>query len=238
MRAFLVLAAVFAATAVAYPPFRGNIPNGFWVFKNGELWPGVGHLASAGGGPLNIFGQAFNASGRKWTRALCEADTDGDGFTNGMELGDPHCTWTVGATPSRQMYISHPAFKDSVPNIQPLKCPTQICNVNKTCPDPTIPYVCTAGQAIGGCKATPWTNEEGCQGYCDERLCASTVQPCTTPCPTSVCPTIGVSCTPQLYPYACIKGTDIGQCTANATYYSTWPGDIGCQECCDLTVCI
>jgi hypothetical protein len=37
----------------------------------------------------------FNA-GSKWTRELCEMDSDNDGATNGEELGDPCCTWEKG----------------------------------------------------------------------------------------------------------------------------------------------
>jgi hypothetical protein len=36
--------------------------------------------------------QAFAAAGHKWTPELCKADSDGDGFTNGQELGDLDCT--------------------------------------------------------------------------------------------------------------------------------------------------
>ena len=27
---------------------------------------------------------------------MCEKDSDGDGWTNGQELGDPDCTWRPG----------------------------------------------------------------------------------------------------------------------------------------------
>ena len=37
-------------------------------------------------------------------RQPCEADTDGDGQTNGLELGDPCCLWSVGATPFYHRY--------------------------------------------------------------------------------------------------------------------------------------
>eukprot|EP00741_Cyanophora_paradoxa_P009571 tig00001532_g9270.t1 len=39
-------------------------------------------------------------------------DSDGDGFSNGWELGDPCCTWSVGANPLRTTDISHPGFAD------------------------------------------------------------------------------------------------------------------------------
>ena len=29
----------------------------------------------------------------QWTEALCHMDSDGDGRTNGEELGDPDCVW-------------------------------------------------------------------------------------------------------------------------------------------------
>ena len=32
------------------------------------------------------FGLDFAAAGHAWTRALCEKDSDGDGFSNGVEL--------------------------------------------------------------------------------------------------------------------------------------------------------
>ncbi len=35
-----------------------------------------------------------------WGPNLCNADSDGDGWSNAIELGDPDCTWTPGASPS------------------------------------------------------------------------------------------------------------------------------------------
>lgn len=39
---------------------------------------------------------------------MCTADSDGDGRTNGEELGDPSCVWSVGQEPSRTVNITHP----------------------------------------------------------------------------------------------------------------------------------
>ena len=33
---------------------------------------------------------------QRWTTALCRSDSDGDGKTNGEELGDPFCIWERG----------------------------------------------------------------------------------------------------------------------------------------------
>jgi hypothetical protein len=43
-----------------------------------------------------------------WTKALCQEDSDGDGQTNGQELGDPCCTWVEGVAEPRTTAISNP----------------------------------------------------------------------------------------------------------------------------------
>mmetsp|Transcript_92589 Transcript_92589/g.164637 ORF Transcript_92589/g.164637 Transcript_92589/m.164637 type:complete len:119 (-) Transcript_92589:28-384(-) len=91
----------------AFPSFQVQIPNGAEVEVDGELWPGVGHLLRSGGGDLNPFGLDFQAAGSKWTSALCEKDSDGDGLSNGYELGDPSCRWTPGAQPERAVFLGH-----------------------------------------------------------------------------------------------------------------------------------
>ena len=52
---------------------------------------GLGHINTGGGGARNAFGSAFKDAGPSWTTAFCEADSDGDGQSNGEELGDPCC---------------------------------------------------------------------------------------------------------------------------------------------------
>jgi dopamine beta-monooxygenase len=100
----------------AYPTFRTLIPNGFTVPNPdipGTVWSGVGHLAVGGGGPRNPFGLDFAAEGFEWTVALCQKDSDGDGRTNGEELGDPNCEWLEGDDPAFPAQ-SHPGIVDTV----------------------------------------------------------------------------------------------------------------------------
>jgi hypothetical protein len=48
-----------------------------------------------GSGPMNPFGRDFvNVSGN-WA-VLCHLDSDGDGLSNGLEVGDPCCRWKTG----------------------------------------------------------------------------------------------------------------------------------------------
>ena len=88
-----------------YSFFRDRIPNGYKVehpCKTNTVWNGVGHLVEQGGGNRNAFGLDFHANGKVWNKTLCMKDSDGDGQTNGQELGDPDCAWTMasGAMPS------------------------------------------------------------------------------------------------------------------------------------------
>ena len=78
----------------AYPYYQSRVPNGY---VNGQ---DTGH---SGNSPFRF---AFINAGYQWTTELCNADTDGDGQSNGLELGDPCCVWTVGATPEFTYDIS------------------------------------------------------------------------------------------------------------------------------------
>lgn len=91
-------------------PFRvGQIPSGD-RFECGNC-----HVAPAGSGPRNVFGTMVEEDylemreGRlsvDWGRDLAGEDADGDGYTNGEELGDPDGSWD--GRPIRDFEPSHP----------------------------------------------------------------------------------------------------------------------------------
>uniref|UniRef100_A0A0B6ZUC5 Temptin Cys/Cys disulfide domain-containing protein n=1 Tax=Arion vulgaris TaxID=1028688 RepID=A0A0B6ZUC5_9EUPU len=115
----------------AYPGFINLIPNGDKVTNPcspGTVWFGVGHYNSSGSGPRNPFGEDFAAAGHAWTQDLCQKDSDGDGKTNGQELGDPQCTFIPNTGSPVSPPTGHPGICEPVGSAacasQGFTCPT------------------------------------------------------------------------------------------------------------------
>ncbi|KAK7462113.1 hypothetical protein BaRGS_00038485, partial [Batillaria attramentaria] len=116
-----VCLSILVSPALGYLNYQQRIPNGNRVphpCKPNELWEGVGHFQVTGGGTRNPFGQDFEEAGKTWTESLCRKDSDGDGKTNGQELGDPDCTWRPNDVPKVTSGLSHPGV------CEPLDSPT------------------------------------------------------------------------------------------------------------------
>lgn len=107
--------ALWAASAHAEAPDVGAIPNGQ------ELGCANCHTNNDRNnlGPFNPWGlQIFELDGNvDWARD-CAADGDGDGYTNGQELGDPDCVWQPGMTPAMPRQ-GHPGDPNIVPGDVP-----------------------------------------------------------------------------------------------------------------------
>eukprot|EP01134_Creolimax_fragrantissima_P002778 CFRG2778T1 len=107
--------------------YQTQIPNGANVpcppdtdGCENDICPGVGHDTCVGGTfPNNQFGLDFQSADHIWTVDLCNMDSDGDGATNGQELGDPCCEWVMGEIPeyADAEYLGHPGFATSIPAI-------------------------------------------------------------------------------------------------------------------------
>ena len=89
---------------------------------NGAVSPfGVKTLGHAAGGSdkRNPYGEAFGDAGHAYTPSLCAADADGDGFSNGFEMGDECCLWSnapnCSAAVLTTMDLSFPGDVDSKP---------------------------------------------------------------------------------------------------------------------------
>ncbi len=86
------------------------------------------HIDPLGGGPRNKFGQAVEAlvapgsTQEFWGPELAKFDSDGDGFSNGAELGDPNGTWRAGQpNPGDVNQVSNPGDINSRPNMTDVK---------------------------------------------------------------------------------------------------------------------
>lgn len=80
------------------------------------------HIKVGGGGARNVFGQKVESSFLNgngdvlWGAELAALDSDGDGFTNGQELGDPEGNWKSGQpNPGDANNLGNPGDKNSKP---------------------------------------------------------------------------------------------------------------------------
>ncbi|WAQ96157.1 TEMPT-like protein [Mya arenaria] len=118
--------------AKGYPEYMKLIPNGERVMDPClspvvKQWKRVGHEikfkkddTTDPKGTLNDFGVNFREIQEKagmkpeniWAE-LCHIDSDKDKRTNGEELGDPKCMWTVGEpNPGDVRELTHPVCKN------------------------------------------------------------------------------------------------------------------------------
>lgn len=96
------------------------------MFPNGNVFSCKTCHATDFGGPRNPFGldvQKLVPSGSSqsfWSAALAALDSDGDGVSNGVELGDPAGTWKQGnPNPAGMPKITNPGDPKSVAEIIP-----------------------------------------------------------------------------------------------------------------------
>ncbi len=116
------------SSLIRHPATRSNGAN--VVDANGVKVAAVGHVDPSGGGARNAFGNQFWAEWVNkfgWNHTFCCMDADKDGQTNGLELGDPCCVWSVNATPAYATDISHPGDAASMTKRAAPACAATAC---------------------------------------------------------------------------------------------------------------
>ena len=88
-----------------------DVPNNQWGCA-------LCHNNASGAGPRTNFGEDVFMFARdgvdvKWEE-VCDKDSDGDGATNGAELGDPECAWRIGDADPDAM-VTDPRDPESAP---------------------------------------------------------------------------------------------------------------------------
>lgn len=94
-------------SAYALPSFVSRIPNGS-VFSCANCHTATDPFTDS---TRNAFGLAFAANNLTWDDVLAGKDSDGDGFSNGTELGDP----TGSGTPIPGATVTNPGDPNSHP---------------------------------------------------------------------------------------------------------------------------
>ncbi|MFP6633382.1 MAG: DUF11 domain-containing protein, partial [Planctomycetota bacterium] len=112
IRVLVFIVGLYAFASVEARGFRvGQVPNGF------EIGCTTCHVGF-GGGPRTAFGRDVErtlVNGDVDWQAICDLDSDRDGFTNGEELGDPACGWVEGEPAPSDDFPSNPGEADSFP---------------------------------------------------------------------------------------------------------------------------
>ncbi len=119
-----VFCAIFSALMCAAAPARDCRPA---LIPNGDVYDCLTCHRSFGGDVRNAFGLDVEAvvipggCDPFWDNALALKDSDGDGYSNGQELGDFFGRWYYPlAYPGSPLRVSHPAEATSTPSFGPI----------------------------------------------------------------------------------------------------------------------
>jgi hypothetical protein len=159
---------LLAVSAYAYQQDIAKLPNG------NTYGITLGHPGGATKRATN-FASSFYSSGQKWNKAFCQADTDGDGQSNGFEMGDPCCVWSVGQTPMFITALSDPNSAASIttrvmPNcvqanaieqqLQMLQCPVCIQALQNELTKPSDNAADFALLSVKSCKGATQDDQQ------------------------------------------------------------------------------
>ncbi len=229
------------ALSITFSAARGSanwperIPNGYC---------GVCHVSSSGGGTRTSFGKDFefgpngssdgsgsSSDDHRWSSWLCSRDSDGDGWTNGQELGDPFCETVINTGGDASSPAAPPGAAHSNPGS------------NGSTP-PDINFCTTTGynpcdqSAAGNCSSNAGNNVPDFSCWCDQgfsgtgQVRGGVYSPCSiiTECVSSP-PNCGTgTCSDRTPGYTC-------NCPSTSVLVGTWTdGSLRCVDGCDPSI--
>jgi len=98
---------LWSPTATAVPTHEEQVPHG-------KAFGCVTCHVQEEDPALHEFGLDFQDNAARWDPALAERDSDGDGASNGVELGDPDGEWAPGE-PAPELTPTNPGDPNSTP---------------------------------------------------------------------------------------------------------------------------
>jgi hypothetical protein len=155
---FRLLSTLFVIVSTyAYRQDLAKLPNG------NSYGLTLGHPGGATARTTKI-ASSFYGMGQTWNKAFCMADADGDGQSNGLEMGDPCCKWSIGQAPQFTTGLSDPnSAASTTMNKMP---PCIMANTKRSDVGNPGPGVCACNGNIfdvGSCDSAD------CYNLCDKR---------------------------------------------------------------------
>jgi hypothetical protein len=216
-----VAVAVFATVALARPTTPAKLPNGMASSDpaSGLKCLALGHDKCVPGATRNTFGLDFKAAGLAWNTEFCMKDSDGDGLTNGEELGDPCCLWTPenkSPVGFRTTMLSHPgdAAETGASAAPKVNCPVKPSSPT-TGPSSTTAISATTTKVMDATTTTAMDSTTKMATVMDSTTTVmTTVMDSTTTMMTTVMDstTTGMMNVSTSKPSSCARSTTTGKC--------------------------
>lgn len=210
-----MLAILLITAVAAYRQDLAKLPNG------NSYGLTLGHPGGNTKVPTKI-ASTFYQAGQTWNKAFCMADADGDGQSNGLEMGDPCCKWSVGQTPQFTTGLSDPNSAASTSINKPcimtkakaeakamLQCPVCIQALQLELAKPSDNAVEFSLKAVKACKDA--TQDDAQKLLCVETLLKNADQLFADQkngvAPIQSCMNVGLVCAPTPPPTPTVTPT-------------------------------
>lgn len=206
-----MLALLLIAAVAAYRQDLAKLPNG------NSYGLTLGHPGGNTKVPTKI-ASTFYQAGQTWNKAFCMADADGDGQSNGLEMGDPCCKWSVGQMPQFTKGLSDPNSAASTSINKPcimtqakaqLQCPVCIQALQLELAKPSDNAVEFSLRAVKACKDA--TQDDAQKVQCVETLLKNADQLFMDQkngvAPIQSCMNLGLVCAPTQPPTPTVTPT-------------------------------